>query len=592
MKNIRNFAIIAHIDHGKSTLADRIIELCGGVKERDKKNQLLDNMDLERERGITIKLNTACLKYKDYELNLIDTPGHVDFSYEVSRSLAACEGVLLLVDATQGVQAQTIANLLLAREHNLVIIPVINKIDLVNANLEKTEEELVHDLGFKKEEIIKVSAKTGLGVDNLVEEIIKRIPFPKGNVNFPLQALIFDSVFDNYQGVIIAVRVFNGLIRKNDDIYMKETNTNYKVLSLFKKTPMVEEVEELKTGEVGFIVSGIKAIKNVKIGDTITHLETKDIEALPGYKKVMPMVYSGIFPVDGSDYDLLRESMEKLALNDSALQYTPEKSSALGFGFRAGFLGLLHLEVVKERLEREFQIDIIVTTPSVLYKVFLTDGSVIDVDSPSKLPEQTKIRKIEEPFIEANIFTPNEYIGDIMKLCQDKRGIYKEMIYLDQKRVKIIYDLPLLEIIVNFFDKLKSLTKGFASFNYEFKDYRESRLVKLDILVNKEKVDALSTIVHIDNVYNRGRELCEALKEEIPRSLFEVVIQAAVNNKIIARETVKALRKDVLAKCYGGDITRKKKLLEKQKRGKKKMKEIGNVSIPGDAFLRVLKDHD
>lgn len=589
MKKIRNFSIIAHIDHGKSTLADRIMDVCEAVSEREKKSQLLDSMDLERERGITIKLNTATLEYKGYQLNLIDTPGHVDFSYEVSRSLAASDIAVLLIDATQGVQAQTLANLFLAMENDLDIIPVINKIDLPNADIEKTKKSIIEDLGFKEDDIICTSGKTGEGVKELLDKIINTCKEPVGEETNPLQALIFDSAFDSYQGVVVAFRVMNGKIKVKDKITMMETGASYEVLSLFKRVPFVKKVDELKAGEVGFLTASIKNISDILVGDTITNKESPCTEKLPGYKKMLPMVYCGVYPIDAGDFEDLREALEKLKLNDASLVYEPETSQALGFGFRCGFLGLLHMEIIKERLTREFNIDVIVTTPSVLYKALLTSGENMDIDSPQKMPEVTKMKSISEPYIIASILSPDDYIGGIMTLCQDKRGIYKEMTYLDKTRVKIIYELPLSEIVYDFFDKLKSITKGYASFDYEIIGYKESNLVKLDILVNAEKVDALSIIVPKETAYDRGKVLVDSLKEVIPRALFEIPIQATLNAKVIARSTVKAMRKDVLAKCYGGDVSRKKKLLEKQKKGKKKMKMIGSVELPTEAFLAILK---
>lgn len=589
MKKIRNFSIIAHIDHGKSTLADRIMDVCEAVSDREKKSQLLDSMDLERERGITIKLNTATLEYKGYELNLIDTPGHVDFSYEVSRSLAASDIAVLLIDATQGVQAQTLANLFLAMENDLDIIPVINKIDLPNADIEKTKKSIVEDLGFDEKDIICTSGKTGEGVKELLDRIIENKNEPKGDEKLPLKALIFDSIFDSYQGVVVAFRIMDGTIKVKDKIEMMETKATYEVLSLFKRVPFVKKVDELKAGEVGFMTASIKNISDILVGDTITNKDNPCKEKLPGYKPMLPMVYSGVYPIDAGDFEDLRDALEKLKLNDASLVYEPETSQALGFGFRCGFLGLLHMEIIKERLTREFNIDAIVTTPSVLYKATLTSGENIDIDSPQKMPEVTKIKTMSEPYILATILSPDEFIGGIMNLCQDKRGIYKEMTYLDKTRVKIIYELPLAEIVYDFFDKLKSITKGYASFDYEIIGYKESNLVKIDILVNSEKVDALSIIVPKENAYERGKVLVDALKEVIPRALFEIPIQALLNAKVIARSTVKAMRKDVLAKCYGGDVSRKKKLLEKQKKGKKKMKMIGSVELPTEAFLAILK---
>jgi len=591
-KNIRNFSIIAHIDHGKSTLADRILELTGALAKREMKDQILDNMDLERERGITIKLNAVSLNYsyqgETYQLNLIDTPGHVDFTYEVSRSLASCEGAILVVDAAQGIEAQTLANLYLAMDHDLKIIPVINKIDLPNANIEKVKDELVHSLGFKEEEIILTSAKNGIGIKELVEAIIDRIPSPTGKENAPLQGLIFDSIFDPYRGVIVETRIVNGSIKVKDTITFMETGASYEVTNLFVNTPKEEERNQLVAGEVGSIVASIKSIQDVKVGDTITNQQNPAPNALPGYKTMKSMVYCGLYPIESSKFEDLREALEKLKLNDASLVFEPETSKALGFGFRCGFLGLLHMDIIEERIEREFKIDLIATSPSVIYEVVLTDGSKIQIDAPTKMPPREKISEIKEPYVKTNIYTPTEYIGPIMELCQDRRGIYKNMEYLDQTRVNIHYELPLSEIVYSFFDKLKSCTKGYASFDYELIGYQVSDLVKMDILLNGEVVDALSTIVHKDFAYKRGKIVVENLKEIIPRQLFEVPIQASIGNKVIARCDIKALRKDVLAKCYGGDITRKRKLLEKQKEGKKRMKQVGSVEIPQEAFLSVL----
>ena len=593
IKNIRNFSIIAHIDHGKSTVADRILEITKSIDKRELKSQMLDNMDLERERGITIKLNAVSLKYnynnKEYTLNLIDTPGHVDFSYEVSRSLAACEGAILVVDATQGIQAQTLANLYLALDNKLKIVPVINKIDLPSANIEKVTEELTN-IGFDKEEIIKVSGKTGEGIEKLLENVIEKIPCPKGDINNKLKALIFDSKFDPYRGIITSVRVFDGKLKVGDQILMMQTDAEYEVLGISQDSPFEVKKDSLEAGEVGYIYASIKSIGDVSVGDTITLKKNPTDTKLEGYKPTKAFVFSGIYPVDATDYDNLKEALEKLKLNDAALSFEPETSVALGFGFRAGFLGLLHMEIIEERITREYGINIIATTPSVIYKVTLTSDEEIEVDAPYKMPEQTKIKKIEEPIVKAEIFTPSDYIGDIMKLCQDKRGTFINMDYIDEKRVTISYYLPLSEIIFNFFDKLKSSTKGYASFDYELANYAESNLVKMDILINGEPVDALSCIIHKDFAYPRGKAIVNKLKETIPRALFEIPIQAAINNHIIARSTVKSLRKDVLAKCYGGDISRKKKLLEKQKQGKKKMKMIGKVELPQEAFLSLLAD--
>ena len=595
-ENIRNFSIIAHIDHGKSTLADRILEITGAISEREKQDQLLDSMELERERGITIKLNAVSLKYnylgEDYYLHLIDTPGHVDFTYEVSRSLAACEGAILVVDAAQGIEAQTLANLYLALDNNLTIIPVINKIDLPNADVLKVKKELMDTFGFSEDEIILTSAKNGIGIKELVEEIIVKIPAPKGNVNDKTQALIFDSYFDSYRGIIASVRVVNGRIRVGDKIRMMATGAIYDVVELDICTPHEVPVKALVTGEVGIVSASIKSISDVKVGDTITLANDPAICPLHGYKPMKPMVFCGIYPIESSRFPLLREALEKLKLNDAALEFEPETSQALGFGFRCGFLGLLHLEIIQERIEREFGIDLIVTSPSVVYDVLLTDGSHVMVDSPAKMPERVRIKDIKEPYIRTNIFVPSEFIGPIMELCQDKRGNYVSMEYLDSKRVNIHYEIPLSEIVYDFFDRLKSTTKGYASFDYELIGYKSSDLVKMDILLNGEIVDALSIIVHKDFAYKRGKVIVENLRKLIPRQQFEVPVQACIGNKAIARETIKAVRKDVLAKCYGGDVSRKRKLLEKQKEGKKRMKMVGSVEIPQEAFLSVLSMGD
>ena len=585
-ENIRNFCIIAHIDHGKSTLADRILDICNAVTEREKKAQILDSMDLERERGITIKLNAVELKYKDHILHLIDTPGHVDFSYEVSRSLAACEGAILVVDATQGIEAQTLANLYLALDANLKIIPVINKIDLPNADPERVKDELVNTIGFERDEIILCSGKTGEGVVELLDAVVERIPAPKSESN-DLRALIFDSYFDPYKGVIILVRVFDGSLKIGDKIHFINSKADYEVLELGKHTPHEVKKDKLCAGEVGFISASIKSIEEVEVGDTIC-LANKIVEPLPGYKPMKPMVFSGIYPIDSTKYNALKEALLKLKLSDAALTFEPETSIALGFGFRCGFLGLLHMEIIQERIEREFNIDIIATSPSVIYEVVLSDGSTIMVDSPSKMPDPGKISKVLEPFVKANIYVPSEYVGSIMELCQDKRGIYKNISYLDETRVNVMYELPLSEIVYDFFDKLKSYTKGYASFDYDFIGNRESKLVKMDILLNGEIVDALSVIVHKDFAYKRGKVICENLKKIIPRQMFQVPIQACIGAKVIAREDISAMKKNVLAKCYGGDVSRKRKLLEKQKEGKKRMKQVGSVSIPQEAFLTIL----
>ena len=584
-ERIRNFSIIAHIDHGKSTLADRILEKCGSVSEREMKDQLLDSMDIERERGITIKLNAVELKYKDYILHLIDTPGHVDFSYEVSRSLASCEGAILVVDASQGIEAQTLANFYLALENNLEIIPVINKIDLPNADIEKVSKELC-EIGFKKEEIICCSGKTGEGIESLLDAVVERISPPKkGSDN--LRALIFDSYFDSYRGVIALIRVVDGSIKVGDKVKMLSTGSVYEVLELGKNTPKDKKVSSLVSGEVGYLSASIKSISDINVGDTVCLLG-KEEEALPGYKPMKPMVYCGIYPIESNKYEALKEALLKLKLNDSSLIFEPETSVALGFGFRCGFLGLLHMEIIEERIEREFNIEIIATSPSVIYEVLLSDESSVLIDSPSKMPEATKIKKVLEPFVKTSIFVPSEYIGAVMEICQDKRGIYLSMEYLDSGRVNIHYELPLSEIVYDFFDKLKSNTSGYASMDYEIIGYKESNLVKLDILINGSVVDALSVIVHKDFAYKRGKKVVENLKKIIPRQMFVVPIQAAIGTKIISREDIPAMRKNVLAKCYGGDISRKRKLLEKQKEGKKRMKQVGNVSIPQEAFLSVL----
>ena len=594
-ENIRNFCIIAHIDHGKSTLADRILEKTGAISQRELKEQMLDSMDIERERGITIKLNAVQLTYQyqnnEYYLHLIDTPGHVDFSYEVSRSLAACEGALLVVDAAQGVEAQTLANLYLALDNNLTVIPVVNKIDLPSADIEKVCTEL-ENIGFSREDIILTSAKTGVGIDELLEAIIKKIPAPKGDVKSPLKALIFDSLFDPYRGIITSIRVVDGEVKVGDVIRMMETGATYDVVGISIDTPKEKHIQSLKAGEVGYLYASIKSISDVLVGDTITLDSNPADKALPGYKPMKPMVYSGLYPIDASKFEDLREALEKLKLNDSSLTFEPETSKALGFGFRCGFLGLLHMEIIEERIEREFSIDLIATSPSVVYEVILTDGSKILVDSPTKMPKRELVSKTLEPYVKTSIFTPSDYIGPIMELCQDKRGTFINMEYLDEQRVTIYYEIPLSEIVYDFFDKLKSFTKGYASFDYELIGYKESNLVKMDILLNAEVVDALSVIVHKDFAYNRGKVVVEKLKEIIPRQMFEVPIQAAIGTHVIARTDIKALRKNVLAKCYGGDVTRKKKLLEKQKEGKKRMKKIGSVDVPQEAFLSILSTGD
>ena len=595
--HIRNFSIIAHIDHGKSTIADRILELTHAVDKRDMKSQALDTMDLERERGITIKLNAVSLNYnyngEDYLLNLIDTPGHVDFTYEVSRSLAACEGAILVIDATQGIEAQTIANLYLALDNNLEIIPIINKIDLPNAEPERVIKEIEDTLGFKKEDIILCSAKEGIGIKELLDRVVEKVPSPKdASEEDTLSALIFDSYFDPYRGVVLSIRVVNGQIKIGDTIKMMKTGALYEVVSLGINTPKEVEKDALSSGEVGYLTASIKSISDVRVGDTITLKDKPAKEALSGYKEIKPFVYCGLYPIDSKKYEDLKEALEKLKLNDASLEYTPEVSKALGFGFRCGFLGLLHMDITRERIEREFKIDLIATSPSVIYEVEKTDGEVILIDSPSKMPEKVKIKQITEPYIKAQIFAPSIYIGPIMELCQNKRGTYIGLEYIDKTRVNIIYELPLSEIVYDFFNKLKSATKGYASFDYEVIGNKPSDLVKMDILLNGEAIDALSLIVHKDFAYQRGKSITENLKKIIPRQMFEVPVQAAIGSKVIARETVKAMRKDVLAKCYGGDVSRKRKLLEKQKEGKKKMKTIGSVELPSDAFLSILKVDD
>ena len=595
-ENIRNFSIIAHIDHGKSTLADRILEITNAVSLHDSKDQMLDSMDIERERGITIKLNAVELNYhynnEDYILNLIDTPGHVDFSYEVSRSLAATEGAILVVDAAQGIEAQTLANLFLALDNNLKIIPVINKIDLPNADVDKVTKELVDTFGFSEDEIILTSAKNGVGIKELVEAIIERIPSPKGSVNNPTQGLIFDSLYDSYKGAIIMLRLMNGEIKAGDKIKLMSTNAIYDVTEVGVYTPNIKKKDKLVCGETGYLWGSIKSVSDVQVGDTVTIIGKEASEMLPGYKPMKQVVFAGIYPTETSKYNELRDALEKLKLNDASLSFEPETSHALGFGFRCGFLGLLHMEIIEERIEREFKIDLIATSPSVIYDVKLTNGENIMIDSPQKMPDRVNITSISEPYIKTNIFSPSEYIGSIMELCQNKRGNYLNLEYIDSKRVIIHYELPLSEIVYDFFDKLKSSTKGYASFDYELIGYKESNLVKMDILLNGEIVDALSTIVHKDFAYQRGRVVVENLKKLIPRQMFVVPVQAAIGSKIIARADIKALRKDVLAKCYGGDVSRKKKLLEKQKEGKKRMKNLGSVVIPQEAFLTVLSNEE
>ena len=597
-ENIRNFSIIAHIDHGKSTLADRLLELTDSVAKRDMADQLLDNMDLERERGITIKAHAVTLKYKRdngevYTLNLIDTPGHVDFNYEVSRSLAACEGAILIVDASQGIEAQTLANTYLAIDHDLEVVPVINKIDLPSAQPDVVIHEIEDVIGIPAEEAPQISAKTGLNVESVLEEIVNMIPCPDGDENAPLQALIFDSYYDSYKGVIVYVRIKEGTVKVGDRIKMMATGAQFDVVEVGVMHPAgLIPAKELRAGDVGYIAASIKNIQDTRVGDTVTTVKNPAAEPLPGYKKVNPMVYCGIYPADGAQYEDLKEALLKLQLNDAALMFEAETSVALGFGFRCGFLGLLHMEIIQERLEREYNLDLVTTAPSVIYKVYKTNGDMIWVDNPTNLPDGSEIDYMEEPMVKATIMVPKDYVGNVMELCQERRGVYKDMTYMDETRAEIFYELPLNEIIYDFFDALKSRTKGYASFDYELCGYNRSDLVKLDILLNGEMVDALSFIVHKDSAYSRGRKMAEKLKEAIPRQLFEVPIQAAIGSKIIARETVRAMRKDVLAKCYGGDITRKKKLLEKQKEGKKRMRQVGSVEVPQEAFMSVLKLDD
>ena len=596
-ENIRNFCIIAHIDHGKSTLADRILEMTGTVAKRDMEDQLLDNMELERERGITIKLQAVRMNYRaedgnDYQLNLIDTPGHVDFNYEVSRSLAACEGALLVVDAAQGIEAQTLANAYLAVENDLELIPVINKIDLPNADPEAVMEQIEEVLGIDASEAILVSAKTGQGVKEVLEAVVHLIPPPEGDRDESLQALIFDSRFDAYKGAIPYVRVMNGEVKKGTRIEMMGTEKSFDVAEVGVFTPQPKLVDKLSAGDVGYIAASIKNVKDTQVGDTVTNADAPADEPLPGYRKAMSIVYCGIYPIENNDYDNLKDALDKLALNDSALEYEPETSAALGFGFRCGFLGLLHMEIFEERLEREYNLDLITTAPSVDYMVYQTNGEIRHISNPSDMPEIQKIDHLEEPFVKATIMSPKDYIGSIMELVQERRGVFRNMEYISTTRVMLTYDVPLSEVIYDFFDQLKSRTRGYASLDYEFAGYRKSDLVKLDILVNGDLVDALSAIVHKDNAYRRGRQLTEKLRKLIPRQLFEVSIQAAIGNKVIARESVKALRKNVIEKCYGGDISRKRKLLEKQKEGKKRMKQMGNVEIPQEAFMAVLQLED
>ena len=596
MDNIRNFSIIAHIDHGKSTLADRLIQRCGGLSDREMSEQVLDSMDLERERGITIKAQTASLKYKAkdgklYELNLIDTPGHVDFSYEVSRSLSACEGALLVVDATQGVEAQTVANCYTAIDLGVEVVPVLNKMDLASANPDAAKEEIEDVIGIAATDAVECSAKTGMGIDEILERVVRDVPPPKGDEKAPLQALIIDSWFDNYVGIVTLVRVVNGVIRPKDKVMLMATGATHLVEQVGVFTPKAKQRECLKPGEVGFVVSGIKELKDARVGDTITQAANPASAPLPGFKEVKPQVFAGLYPVESNQYDALREALLKLQLNDAALQFEPEVSQALGFGFRAGFLGLLHMDIVQERLEREYDMDLITTAPSVVYEVLMTNGEVIRVENPSKLPPVDKIAEIREPIDTVTIFVPNEYVGAVMKLCQEKRGVQTNLAY-HGRQVHLTYELPLAEIVLDFFDRMKSITRGYASMDYEFKEYRASDVVKVDMLINGDRVDALSSIIHRTNAQSRGREIVTRLRSLIPRQMYDVAIQAAIGANIIARENVKALRKNVLAKCYGGDITRKKKLLEKQKAGKKRMKQVGSVEIPQEAFLAILQVDD
>ena len=593
LEHIRNFSIIAHIDHGKSTLSDRFIQHCGGLSDREMESQVLDSMDIERERGITIKSQSVTLNYlaksgKTYQLNFIDTPGHVDFSYEVSRSLAACEGALLVVDAAQGVEAQSVANCYTALEQGLEVLPVLNKMDLPQADPEKVQEEIEEVIGIDATDIVLCSAKSGLGIEEVLEALVSTIPAPEGNVDADLQALIIDSWFDPYLGVVSLVRVKNGTIRKKDKIYVKTTGQNYLVDSVGVFTPKRTATDTLKAGEVGYIVAGIKDIHGAPVGDTITHLKTKDAPALDGFKKVQPQVYAGLFPTNSDDYEDFREALDKLRLNDASLHFEPENSDALGFGFRCGFLGLLHMEIIQERLEREYDLDLITTAPTVIYEVVLHNGDVVQIDSPSKLPDPARVRGMNEPIVKANILVPQEYLGQVIGLCVEKRGVQKHMLYVG-KQVQVSYELPMAEVVLDFFDRLKSVSRGYASLEYNFLRFEPAQLVRMDILINAEKVDALSVILHKSNSQYRGRLLCEKMKDLIPRQMFDVAIQAALGGKIIARTTVKALRKNVIAKCYGGDVSRKKKLLQKQKAGKKRMKQVGSVEIPQEAFLAVLK---
>ena len=592
-KRIRNFSIIAHIDHGKTTLSDRILERTNALEKREMKNQLLDSMELERERGITIKLNAVQLTYKakdgnEYILHLIDTPGHVDSTYEVSRSLAACEGAVLVVDAAQGIEAQTLANVYLALDNDLEILPLINKIDLPSADPDRVKQEVEDIIGLPADDAVLASAKAGIGIEEILEQVVEKVPAPTGDPDAPLQALIFDSVYDQYRGIIASIRIVNGTMKKGQIIRMMATGAEYEVVEVGVHTPHEKIVDQLSVGDVGFVTASIKDVKTVRVGDTITSVDNPAEEPLPGYRKLNPMVFCGLYPIDAARYNDLRDALEKLVLNDSSLQFEPETSQALGFGFRTGFLGLLHMDVIQERIEREFNIDLIATAPSVIYHVYLTDGTKIIVDNPSQMPEPQTIKSIEEPYVKASIMTPNDYVGAIMELCQKKRGVFIDMQYLDETRVHVNYEIPLGEIVYDFFDQLKSSTKGYASFDYELIGYKPSKLVKMDILLNGEIVDALSLIVHKDFAYARGKVITEKLKEIIPRQQFEVPIQAAIGGKIIARSTIKALRKNVLAKCYGGDISRKRKLLEKQKEGKKRMKSVGSVEVPQEAFMAVL----